>query len=264
MDAFPPSPAVANSETETNPSESAMTAKPARKPRKTAGAPKGRTKAEQRAETLELILNAAESLFAKHGLYGVALKDVAAQVGVHTSLLNYYFADKKALFDAVIERRTPVTVGARMAAMDAYEASVGGKVTVEGALHAYLDTDLDLYIQGGERWRDYAQVGGQIANTPQWGSEIMNRLLDPVVKRLLDLLRKAMPEAQEEDIFWGYQFVSGALMMTLARTGRIDRLSDGLCRSDDFDAVKARMATFMAGGFKTLVEERARARRENG
>lgn len=247
-----------------NPVETAMSKTPAARTRRPADRTKGRTKAEQRAETLESILNAAEHLFAQHGLHGVALKDVAAQVGVHTSLLNYYFADKKALFDAVIERRLPITVGRRMEAMDAYEAAVGDAVTVEGALRAYLDTDLESYLQGGERWRDYSQIGGQIANAPHYGSEIMNRLLDPVVRRLLELLRKAMPEAEEEDIFWGYQFVSGALMMTLARTGRIDRLSDGLCRSDDFDAVKARMAPFMAGGFRALVEERVRARRGDG
>ena len=54
------------------------------------------TKAEQRAETMEQILDAAEELFSKHGLYGVTLKDVAKRVGVHHTLLNYYFTDKKA------------------------------------------------------------------------------------------------------------------------------------------------------------------------
>ncbi len=48
-------------------------------------------------------------------------------------------------------------------------------------------------------------------------------------------------------------------MLTLARTGRIDKLSGGLCRSEDFAAVKERMATFMAAGFiavcKQTVEE---------
>ncbi|GAA0649979.1 TetR/AcrR family transcriptional regulator [Brevundimonas lenta] len=242
-----------------------MTAKPASTRRKTTTAdarPKGRSKAEQRAETQEQILNEAEFLFSKHGLHGVTLKDVAKRVGVHTTLMHYYFADKKALFDAVMERRAPVTSGRRMAAMDAYEASVGGKVTVEGALHAYLDTDLDSYIAGGEPWRNYAALGAQVANTPEWGSEIMNRLMDPVVKRLIDLLRKAMPDTPDEDIFWGYHFVSGALMMTLARTGRIDKLSDGLCRSEDFEAVKARMAKFMAGGFHAICAERAQERRE--
>ncbi len=45
-------------------------------------------------------------------------------------------------------------------------------------------------------------------------------------------------------------------MLTLARTGRIDKLSGGLCRSDDFEAVKKRMATFMAAGFRTICTSR--------
>ncbi|MEP3072483.1 MAG: TetR/AcrR family transcriptional regulator, partial [Maricaulis sp.] len=56
----------------------------------------------------------------------------------------------------------------------------------------------------------------------------------------------------EENIFWGYHFVSGALMLTLARTGRIDKLSGGLCKSDDYAAVKSRMAQFMAAGFHKI------------
>ena len=58
----------------------------------------------------------------------------------------------------------------------------------------------------------------------------------------------------ETDLFWGYHFVAGSLRHTLARTGRIDRLSHGLCHSDDFAAVKQRMARFMAGGFRALCE----------
>lgn len=238
-----------------------MTTNPTPAPRKTASAPRAkRSKAEQRAESLEQILNGAELLFSKRGLHGVTIKDVAKEVGIDAALIHYYFADKKALFDAVLERRAPVTSGRRMAAMDAYEASVGGKVTLEGALHAYLDTDLDSYIQGGEAWRNYGQIGALIAHTPEWGSEILNRLMDPVVTRLISLLRKAMPDMSDEDIFWSYQFVSGALMMTLARTGRIDKLSGGLCHSDDFEAVKKRMATFMAGGFRAVYEQRKQER----
>ena len=82
--------------------------------------PKRRTKAEQRAETLEGILDAAEYLFSQRGLYGVTLKDVAGQAGVHTSLLHYYFDDKKAMFDAVFARRAHVTADLRSAALDRY------------------------------------------------------------------------------------------------------------------------------------------------
>ena len=40
-------------------------------------------------------------------------------------------------------------------------------------------------------------------------------------------------------------------MNRLGRTGRIDRLSGGLCH-DDFPAIKKRMAKFMAAAFKAI------------
>lgn len=214
--------------------------------------PPRRRKADQRAEKMEQILDAAEELFSRHGLHGVTLKDVAQRVGVHHTLMNYYFDDKKTLFDAVLARRAAVTNALRMRALDDYEAASGGRPTVEGALRAFLDTDLDLYIQGGESWKNYAAVVAQVAAAPEWGADLMEQHFDPVVLRLVEILRKALPGCSEADIFWSYQFVTGALMLTLARTGRIDKLSRGACQSNDFAAVKDRMATFMAAGLLSI------------
>lgn len=210
-----------------------------------------RSKAEQRAETLEQILDAADYLFSKNGLHGVTLRDVAQRVGVHTTLLHYYFDDKRSLFEAAFARRAGVTIGRRMAAMEKYEAEAGDHPTVEGALHAFLDTDLDLYTEGGERWMNWAAFCARVSNTPE-GAKLMDDHFDPVVLKLVSILKRALPDYSDEDIFWGYHFVTGALMNTLARTGRIDRLSDGLCHSDDFPAVKLRIAKFMAAGFLAL------------
>jgi AcrR family transcriptional regulator len=210
-----------------------------------------RSKAEQRAESLEQILDAAEYLFSKDGLHGVTLRDVAQRVGVHTTLLHYYFEDKRSLFEAVFARRAGVTSGRRMEALDRYAAEAGDQPTVEGALHVFLDTDLELYIEGGEPWMNYAALCARVSNTPE-GAELMDVHFDPVVLKLVSILKRALPETSEEDIFWGYHFVTGALMNTLARTGRIDRLSGGICHSDDFGAVKKRIAKFMAAGFLAL------------
>lgn len=209
---------------------------------------KPRTKAEQRAETLEKILDAAEFLFSKHGLNGVTLRDVAQRVGVHTSLMHYYFVDKRRLFEAVFARRAGITSSRRLDALNQYEREAGDAPTVEGALHAFLDTDLDLYISGGEGWRNFAAFAAQVSNSTE-GAAMMDLHFDPVVLKLIGILKKALPNASEADIFWGYDFVTGALMHALGTTGRIDRLSGGVCKSKDFDAVKKRMARFMTAGF---------------
>ncbi len=210
-----------------------------------------RTKAEQRAQSLEQILDAAEYLFSRNGFHGVTLRDVAARVGIHTTLLHYYFKDKTNLFEAVFARRAGITSGRRMAALEEYEREAGDSPTVEGALHAFLDTDLDLYHQGGESWMNYAAFCARVSNTPE-GAKLMDAYFDPVVLKLVEILKRALPDYSEEDIFWSYHFVTGALMNTLARTGRIDQVSGGRCHSDDFPAVRERMARFMAAGFLSL------------
>ncbi|HEX3675295.1 MAG TPA: TetR/AcrR family transcriptional regulator [Rhizomicrobium sp.] len=197
-------------------------------------------------------MDAAELLFSRHGLYGVTLRDVAQKVGVHTSLMHYYFEDKLALFNAVFARRANVTAERRMKALDQYEKDARGKPTVAGALHAFLDTDFDLYMNGGDGWRNYGAFGSQLSNTPE-GAAMFDQYFDPVVLRLIGLLRKALPKVSEEDVFWGYHFVTGSFMHSLSRSGRLDRLSGGLCKSGDLNAVKARMADFMAAGFLALV-----------
>jgi len=222
------------------------------------------TRAEQRAETLERLLDAAEYLFSKHGLNGVTLGDVAQKCGVHTTLMHYYFTDKRRLFEAVFARRAGTSSSRRLDALNRYERECGGSPTVEGALRAFLDTDLDLYISGGEGWRNAAAFASQVSNSAE-GAAMMDLHFDPLVLKLIGILRKALPACSEADIFWGYDFMSGAFMHVLGRTGRIDRLSNGVCESEDYGAVKERLATFMAAGFIALCgRPRSSGKRKTG
>ena len=198
------------------------------------------TRAEQRAATTKLILDTAEGLFSQLGDFGVTIKDVADRMGIHPALIHYYFDGKQALFDAVFERRVEYAVTVRTAGLDAYEAAAGDHPTVEGALRAYYDGAFDVYVNGDEGWRNFGRIFAQVNNAPGYGAEKMDTYFDPLVLRLIGLLQKALPDAQAEDLFWS----------------RIDRLSDNLCASDDFEAVRERFVTFMAGGFDALYNSR--------
>lgn len=222
--------------------------------------PEGRNKrAEQRAATVKLILDTSEDLFAQLGYFGVTIKDVADRMGIHPALIHYYFDGKKALFDAVFERRVEYAVKTRTAGLDAYEAEVGDQPTLEGALRAYYDGAFDVYVNDDEGWRNFGRIFAQVNNAPGYGAEKMDTYFDPMVLRLIDLLKKALPDATPEDLFWSFQFTSGAYSLILSRTGRIDRLSGNLCKSDDFEAVRDRFVTFMAAGFEALYKRRKAA-----
>src|SRR6187551_3515630 len=124
-----------------------------------ASKPEGRrTRAEQRATTVKTILDTSEDLFAQLGYFGVTIKDVADRMGIHPALIHYYFDGKQALFDAVFERRVGYAVTLRTAELDAYEARIKGRPTVEGALRAYYDGAFDVYISDEEAWRNFGRI----------------------------------------------------------------------------------------------------------
>ena len=218
-----------------------------------AGPPRGRRpKSSDPSDTREAILDAAEALFADHGFHGVTVRQVAREAGVDPALLHYYFATKRGLFDAAFLRRAAILNEERLAALDAYEREAGDAMTAQGCLDACFGPILHWWATGGPGWKSYFRLVALANNTPAWGGETMNRYFDPVIQRLIGLLRRVLPDARDEDLYWGWHFTTGALTHAFAETGRLDRLSGGLCRSDDVAAIQARMAPFMAAGIERL------------
>ena len=198
------------------------------------------------------ILDAAEALFSEHGFDGVTLRQVAGAAGVDTALVHYYFASKRGMFDAVFLRRAAILNDERLRALDAYERDHGEAMTVEGLMEAFLRPVLEPSTHRGPGWRAYFALVAQVNNTPVWGGETMTRYFDPVIRRLIDLLRRVLPGVPDADLYWAYHMLSGALTLTMGQTGRLDLLSGGLCRSDDLPVAADHLVAFAAAGFEAL------------
>jgi AcrR family transcriptional regulator len=209
------------------------------------------------ADKRAAILDAGELLFADHGFYGVSVREVAKHAGVDVALLYYYFTTKRDLFDAVFERRAAILNQARMESIDAYEAGTPlAQLTVEGTLDAFLRPTLNQAATDDPGWRAYFALVAQVNNTPIWGGQTMARYFDPVIQRLIALLRKVMPDVDEADLYWCYNFLSGSLTLAFSVTGRIDILSNGVCRSSDFTSIQDRLAKYAAAGFIEVCNRR--------
>ncbi len=220
--------------------------------------PKARAAAA--ADTRETILDAAEALFSQHGFYGVTIREVAREAGVDTALIHYYFGAKRGLFDAVFLRRAEVWNNDRVAAINRYAEAVGPDgMTLEGLFEAFLRPPFDWSLKGGPGWKHYAALVAQTNANPAFGGETMARYFDPAIHRLIELIKQVLPEAAEVDIYWAYHNLSGALTLTLGETGRLDRLSGGLCRSGDLESACAYMVRFAAAGFRAVCQNRAAA-----
>ncbi|MDB5713919.1 MAG: transcriptional regulator, TetR family, partial [Sphingomonadales bacterium] len=151
---------------------------------------------DENVDRRDVILDAAEALFCVHGFHGVTVRQVATEAGVDPALLNYYFGSKRGLFDAVFLRRAEIANAQRLHSMNRYRDSTA-VMTVEGCLQAFFEPVLQLWETGGDGWRNYLRLVALVNNTPSWGGNTMTQHFDPVIRRLIDLLREILPEARE-------------------------------------------------------------------
>lgn len=199
------------------------------------------------------ILDAAEDLFSKRGYDGVTLRQVAELAAVDPALAHYYFATKQGLFDAVLARRAQLLFSERMGAFDAYEAACGRKPTVEGAVAAFAMPFFERARNGDEGWKNYFRLIAMVNNDASHVAVSIMSLFDPLVHRLIALVKRALPDASDEELFWSFHFFTGSLTLALSRTGRLDRVSGGRCRSDDLASIEPRLIAYCAQGFRRAI-----------
>ena len=203
--------------------------------------------------TRDRILDAAEELFAHHGFDGCSVRQIMGKAEADVSLAYYHFKSKRDLFDQVMLRRVGYLNEIRLKALEAVEERHPDDApSVEEIIGAFVNPLVNLLATEHDKWSHYFQLIAQINNSPDWGGELMTRYFDPLVSRFLGALRKALPGADEAALFLSYHFLSGALTLTFAETGRIDNLSGGVVKSSDMAAIRERMAEFFAAGFEHL------------
>lgn len=201
----------------------------------------------------ERILDAAERLFARHGFYGISVRDITEEAGVDVALVSYHFGGKRELFAAVFQRRAELLNPERLAMLEEVRrAALPGVPPLEDIVNAFTYPMLERSARGGPGWKSYFALVAQVNNSPEWAPVLMTRHFDPLVEKFIAVLREALPGCSAREVYWGYQFLTGALTLTFAETGRIDTLSGGLCKSSDLDSVHERLAPFVAAGFRAL------------
>lgn len=208
--------------------------------------------------TKDKLMDAAEKLFARKGFYGSSLRDITAAAEVDLSLVNYHFGSKKQLLIAVIERRGAVLNEEQLRRLaDARLRAAPKAPSTEAVVGAFLDPILERLAHAGPGWHNYFALIAYVNNSPEWGSKLMGKTFDGVVLEFIRTLLDSLPGCAPEDIFWGYNFLTGAMTLSLAQTGRLDVLSNGLCRSNDVAALRERLGPFVVAGLSGLVRRHA-------
>ncbi|MGB6456334.1 MAG: TetR/AcrR family transcriptional regulator [Streptosporangiaceae bacterium] len=186
-----------------------------------------RTQADRSAATRDALVAAARRLFAAHGFAEVPTDAIVAAAGVTRGALYHQFADKTALFDAVLQ-----AVEADIAKRLADEAAAAGISDPVAALRHAVRTWLDICVEpeihrialidgpsvlGWSYWREICQrhVFGLVQALLSHGIEL-GRIRPLPVGPLAHALMGAGDEAA--------LYVAEAADRTRARTEMIDVL----------------------------------------
>ncbi|HEX5499739.1 MAG TPA: helix-turn-helix domain-containing protein [Thermomicrobiales bacterium] len=102
-----------------------------------------RTQAERREATRQALIAAARAVFADRGYGDASTEEIARRAGVSRGALYHHFADKQALFQAVVEAiEAEISERVRLAALAAADPAAAFAAGVGAFLDACLASDV--------------------------------------------------------------------------------------------------------------------------
>jgi len=196
--------------------------------------------------TREAILDAAEYLFSINGLNGVSIRRITQRSSTDLASVNYYFSTKEALFREVLVRRV------RSMSVERHKRLAGFRETGDqlGDVRALLDHFVSPLMgdttEACQQLANYRRLISLVANSKVWQDQVFREHYDPTAKAFIDRLCTILPGLPAPIACWGFNFFLGSLTNAMAETGRVDRLSDGACRSTDLFTMKSQLIAFAA------------------
>ncbi|RMH22554.1 MAG: TetR/AcrR family transcriptional regulator [Acidobacteria bacterium] len=206
--------------------------------------------------TKENLLDAAEVLFAEHGVAGASLRAITARAGVNLAAAHYHFGSKEALLRAVMARRLRPINARRLALLDAYEAQPAAERSLVELLRAFVDPVVRFGRELPDEGRAFAQLCGRAMNAPD--DVLRSILIDElgeVVRRFLPAFARALPALPRRELLWRVHFTVGAMAHAMAGRRLIEAVSGGLCDTRDVDGTVERLVRFLAAGFAAPAAE---------
>lgn len=209
--------------------------------------------------THERILDSAEKLFADNGFRGTSLRQITQAAKVNIAAVNYHFGTKEALYVEVIRRRIDPINEARLARLE--EAIANAPNQLPG-----LEQVMDILIRPiFEVHRDPARGGPAIVRIIArtlteplpFMSELIHLRFRGVLTRFGQVVRRHVPHLTPEEFLWRLSFVVGAMQHTLATLHQMGPLTNGICRSNDYEGALRRFITSAIAVFTTPSAPRA-------
>ena len=203
----------------------------------------------EHTDTRESLLDAAETLFAAHGIEAASLRQITQHAGANLAAVNYHFGSKDGLVRAVFSRRLRPITEERIRLLE--QCDLEAEDAVEKVLTAFLTPSLRMLRDAPDGFRGFGRLMGRAFSEPS--EEVRRMVMDELkesIELFLDAFRKILPYLDEAERLWRFHFVAGAMAHTIACTHMLERFSGGRCLVSDPDEALGQMVTFLAAGLR--------------
>lgn len=202
-----------------------------------------------KSDTLEILLNAAEELFAKHGFDGTSLRSITSLAGVNLAAAHYHLGDKETLYTKVFTRRLQPINEFRLTRLALAEQEADGSlVGMEQIIEIMARPLFELAADTEHGGQYFARILGRCLVEPlPFMDDIIAAELQPVMVRFGQALRRHALHLTPEEYLWRFSFVLGAMHHTLATLHCMKARTRGLCRDHDQAAALQRFIQWAAG-----------------
>jgi AcrR family transcriptional regulator len=192
----------------------------------------------------QTIIEAAERLCATHGIEAVSVRDIAAEAGVAIAVIYHHYQSKGNLLRTIFRARFDEV-------KDEYESLL---TQLEGQKSPAVQDIVRALLQPLNHWRGpEGQAARQfyilalISQIPELRNDIDVWVVG--LRRVVDLLRRALPHLKEADICWRLHFTMKLRHQSDLDMARLSIVSKGLCRSDDREETLVRAVAYAQAAF---------------
>jgi AcrR family transcriptional regulator len=206
------------------------------------------TQVERPLETKQRILNAAEKLFAEHGLAATSLRAITTEAQVNLASVNYHFHSKEELIRAMYRRRLEPINRRRLEMLDAAERTAAPKAA---ALEKILDALIApiLETKAVDEGAGVTVLLGRVYAEPSGiAIQMLREQMFEAGQRFVAALHRALPKLPRAELAWRIHFIIGALAHTMVAGKLLEFISGGECSARDIESARRHLIAFALAG----------------
>lgn len=180
---------------------------------------------QDRQETKEKLLDAAESLFARKSFDDVSVRELAAAAGVNVAAVNYHFQGKENLFCEVIKRRFVNQRDRALAALNALLNEPDGPGGIAPVIHILVEQYLQGSLQTEEGTPFMMLVTREMHASKGHGDlSFFREMVQPVMQAFSGALLARRPGMTREQVGWCMASIVGQIHHFIMRWHKFQTL----------------------------------------